>query len=184
MTADDSRAGANVHDVPPRERPPVLIRWIARPDACDECKAIAAGSPYERLPTWPGLGDTACVCRCSVEGARAGNVMAVAGEPVATASEPVPRTTPPASKRGASARVGTAPPAPEPAFVAAPPRVEAPVTTTLVDDEPSIEQRPVRMPSLGSLTSFRVKPLERRWALALGALIFVAAFVALFSTGH
>ena len=161
----------------------MLIRWIARPDACDECKAIAAGSPYEKLPTWPGLGDTSCVCRCSVEGARAGNVMAMAGEPVSSPTDSEIRATPP-PKRGASSRIKAAAPEPEPEFVSAAPHSAAPNTTTFVAEEVPVESRPLRMPSLPSLTSFRVKPLERRWAFALGALIVVAAFVALFSTGH
>jgi hypothetical protein len=143
-----------------RERPPVLIRWIARPDACIECKRIAAGSPYERLPTWPGLGDTKCVCRCSVEGTRAGNVMAVAG------TEPSPEVAvalPVATQAVASIE--------DPQL--AEPAAGAPVTAP-----------PFLFPSLPAIPALRIRPLERRWALGLGALIFIAAFVAIFSTQH
>ena len=139
----------------------MLIRWIARPDACAECRRLAAGSPYERLPTWPGLGDTKCECRCSVEGTRAGNVMAMAGSVAPVEAPSV------AVDDSATAALDDAP-------------VSAPLAATSIE--------PARVPlstlSLPSLPSFRVRPLERRWALALGALIFLAAFVAIFSSGH
>jgi len=139
----------------------VLIRWIARPDACADCKRIAAGSPYERLPTWPGLGDTRCaVCRCSVEGTRAGNVMAPAA---AAASTP-------------SAAPSVAPPA----AVAAPAAPVAPVETPL-EFTPATAAMPDPMPPRkpANITALRIAPLERRWTLALGALIFIAIVAAL-----
>jgi hypothetical protein len=159
--------------VRPFERPPVVIRWIAQPDACDDCKQIAAGSPYERLPTWPGLGDTRCAgaCRCAVEGARAGNVMATAR----TASPPPePLTVAPAQPVAAApAAAPVAQPAPSapsaPAAVPTPPSVVARFAAPFTMP-PS---RPVK------LTAMRMAPLERRWTLALGALIFLAVIVAM-----
>jgi len=153
----------------------VLIRWIARPDACAECKRIAAGSPYERLPTWPGLGDTKCVCRCAVEGTRAGNVMAMAGPVGATdvaadtgvvASAPANSVDAPVaigSVHATDEAIGSATPAPAP---------------TPLQEVGALFRAPSSLPSLASL---RPRPLERRWAIALGALIFIAAFVAIFS---
>jgi len=46
----------------------VLMRWKAKPGACDDCVTLASGSPYEHLPTWPGMGDTQCGkdCRCVI----------------------------------------------------------------------------------------------------------------------
>jgi hypothetical protein len=145
------------------ERPPVLIRWIARPDACDDCKAIAAGSPYEQLPTWPGLGDTRCAtgCRCAVEGTRAGNVMATA----AAFGGAVPPPQQPARAR-----------APEPAVVAS--------ASAWAESAPAREPSDAAPPGIGTLAkipAFRFAPLDRRWTLALGALIFIAVIVAMFA---
>ncbi len=148
----------------------MLIRWIARPDACVECKRIAAGSPYERLPTWPGLGDTKCVCRCAVEGTRAGNVMAMAGSTGATASVGAETDS------GAALHESTA------LAVDATGAADTPTPpSTPLEEVGALFRAPGPLPSLASL---RPRPLERRWALALGALIFVAAFVAIFSTQH
>jgi cell division septation protein DedD len=152
--------------VTPFERPPVVIRWIAQPDACDDCKQIAAGSPYERLPTWPGLGDTRCaggVCRCAVEGVRAGNVMATA-----QATGGPQRTPAPAPLKEFAVAPAPQPraPTPQPPRPMPPPvRVEA--TPAAAPRYPSIRLRAVR-----------IAPLEKRWTLALGALIFLAVIVA------
>ena len=161
----------------PFERPPVVIRWIAQPDACDDCKQIAAGSPYERLPTWPGLGDTRCAggaCRCAVEGARPGNVMATARtnapapEPAATSSaEPVAAQSPEPVAAAPAAPMPTPPPLP-----ASAPRALS-VAARLTAPFAMPESRPVK------LTAMRMAPLERRWTLALGALIFIAVVVAM-----
>jgi len=146
--------------VRPSERPPVLIRWIARPDACADCKRIAAGSPYERLPTWPGLGDTRCaVCRCSVEGTRAGNVMAPA-----TAT---PEARPP--------RPGALPPALEVPAAEVAPRIETAVELPAAAAAIPESAPPARTAHL----ALRIAPLERRWTIALGALIFIAIVAAL-----
>lgn len=154
----------------PFERPPVVIRWIAQPDACDDCKQIATGSPYERLPTWPGLGDTRCaggVCRCAVEGVRAGNVMATAQSTGASQRTPAP----------APLQEFAAAPPPQPRAAAPPPRAVAP--------QPARVERPPaaapRYPSI-KLPAVRIAPLERRWTLALGALIFIAVIVAVIGT--
>jgi hypothetical protein len=45
----------------------ILMDWVCKPDACDDCKGIAAGSPYAHLPTWPGMGATRCGKNCECE---------------------------------------------------------------------------------------------------------------------
>jgi hypothetical protein len=173
--AEQARDNAKNSIVKARERPPVLIRWIARPDACIECKRIAAGSPYERLPTWPGLGDTKCVCRCAVEGTRAGNVMAMAGSAAASPSGAADATAGAAFEETAAGSIDA--PGSEGTIAA-----ETPATApTPLEEVGALFRASGPMPSLGSL---RPRPLERRWAIALGALIFIAAFVAIFSTQH
>ena len=164
-----SRSDRSLLPMSAPERPPVLIRWIARPDACADCKRIAAGSPYERLPTWPGLGDTRCtVCRCSVEGTRAGNVMApdphvrdpVCKPPVApnpsSQRSPSPRRTP--TQRRARLR---------PSRRSRCPRI----LRQRRGDRSTAESQ--------CATALRVAPLERRWTIALGLLIFIAIVAAL-----
>lgn len=160
----------------PFERPPVVIRWIAQPDACDDCKQIAAGSPYERLPTWPGLGDTRCAggaCRCAVEGARPGNVMATA-RTIAPPPEPAAESPPEPIAAQPPEPVTAAPAAPAPAapLPASAPRALS-VAARLTAPFAMPESRPVK------LTAMRMAPLERRWTLALGALIFIAVVVAM-----
>jgi len=156
--------------VRPPERPPVLIRWIARPDACADCKRIAAGSPYERLPTWPGLGDTRCaVCRCSVEGTRAGNVMAPASG-AAASRPPQPAATPAAVVPPPSATIADAAPLADAAALAMPAEF-TPAATAIPDPAPPAKP--------ANITALRIAPLERRWTLALGALIFIAIVAAL-----
>lgn len=46
-----------------------ILVWVASADACADCLAIAAASPYANLPTLPGINDTRCGrrCRCTVE---------------------------------------------------------------------------------------------------------------------
>jgi hypothetical protein len=47
----------------------VLMIWVLDSDnPCSDCSGIADGSPYEHLPTYPGMGDTVCLdrCHCSV----------------------------------------------------------------------------------------------------------------------
>lgn len=51
--------------------PNAWCEWkLGRAEHCDDCLALAAGSPYRvgQLPTWPGQGDTQCLnnCRCGV----------------------------------------------------------------------------------------------------------------------
>jgi hypothetical protein len=49
----------------------ILMIWVLDDGAehCADCPALADGSPYEHLPTWPGYGDTQCVdrCKCQVQ---------------------------------------------------------------------------------------------------------------------
>lgn len=48
----------------------ILMAWVLEDgaDHCDACPSLAAGGPYEHLPTWPGYGDTPCrdKCKCKV----------------------------------------------------------------------------------------------------------------------
>jgi hypothetical protein len=47
----------------------ILMVWELDGDnPCADCVGIAVGSPYENLPTWPGMGETKCLdkCKCRV----------------------------------------------------------------------------------------------------------------------
>jgi hypothetical protein len=48
----------------------VLMIWVLDDGSehCADCPALADGSPYEHLPTWPGMGETQCMdrCKCTV----------------------------------------------------------------------------------------------------------------------
>lgn len=48
--------------------PPILMRWECGANPCADCRRLRDGSPYAKLPTWPGMGDTKCgaECACSV----------------------------------------------------------------------------------------------------------------------
>lgn len=51
----------------------ILMAWVLdSADPCADCVAIAAGSPYEELPTWPGAGETQCLdrCKCTIQADR------------------------------------------------------------------------------------------------------------------
>jgi hypothetical protein len=47
----------------------ILMAWeLDSGNPCVDCLGLEAGSPYETLPTWPGMGDTQCRdnCKCRV----------------------------------------------------------------------------------------------------------------------
>jgi hypothetical protein len=65
------RASTSAYTGPPEAKFDVLdvrIVWIAKPDACAECKTYADGSPYRRgtLKHWPGLTSCGNRCRCHI----------------------------------------------------------------------------------------------------------------------
>ena len=47
----------------------VLVDWVCKPGACAQCKALAAGGPYDdTIPTWPGdKGTCGKKCKCSIQ---------------------------------------------------------------------------------------------------------------------
>jgi hypothetical protein len=46
----------------------IRIVWVAKSDACIECRALADGSPYRHgaLKIWPGLTSCGSLCRCHI----------------------------------------------------------------------------------------------------------------------
>lgn len=59
-----AEAEDNIHDL--------RVVWVAKPDACGECKTLADGSPYRRgrLKSWPGLTSCGSSCRCYITAAQ------------------------------------------------------------------------------------------------------------------